>query len=65
MAPQVSGGAIKAFVVASPQRSKVLPDIATSEEGGLKAFQADACTSLFAPKGLPDDIIAKIHTAYA
>ena len=65
VAPQVSGGAIKAFVVASPQRSKVLPDIATSEEGGLKAFQADAWTALFAPKGLPDDIMAKIHTAYA
>ena len=65
VAPQVSAGAIKAFAVASPQRSKVLPDVATSEEGGLKAFQADAWTALFAPKGLPDDIMAKIHAAYA
>jgi len=65
VAPQVSAGAIKAFVVASPQRSKVLPEIATSEEGGLKAFQADAWTALFAPKGLPNDIMAKIHAAYA
>jgi tripartite-type tricarboxylate transporter receptor subunit TctC len=65
VAPQVSAGAIKAFAVASPQRSKVLPDIATSEEGGLKAFQADAWTAFFAPKGLPGDIMAKIHAAYA
>ena len=65
VAPQVSAGAIKAFVVASTQRSKVLPEIATSEEGGLKAFQADAWTAIFAPKGLPNDIMAKIHAAYA
>ena len=65
VAPQVSAGAIKAFAVASPQRASVLPDIATSEEGGLKAFQADAWTAIFAPKGLPDDIMAKIHAAYA
>ena len=42
----------------------MLPDTPTSEEGGLKAYQADAWTALFAPKGLPDDIIAKIHAAY-
>jgi len=65
VAPQVSAGTIKAFVVASPWRSKVLPDTATSEEGGLKAYQADAWTALFAPKGLPDDIMAKVHAAYA
>ena len=65
VAPQVSAGAIKAFVVASPQRSKVLPDTATSEEGGLKAYQADAWTALFSPKGLPEDVMTKIHAAYA
>lgn len=64
VAPQVSAGAIKAFVVASPQRSKVIPETATSEEGGLKAFQADAWTALFAPKGLPVDIMTKVHAAY-
>lgn len=65
VAPQVSSGAIKAFAVAAPQRSKLLPDVPTSEEGGLKAYQADAWTALFAPKGVPADIIAKIQAAYA
>lgn len=65
VAPQVAAGTIKAFAVASPQRSKVLPDIARSEEGGLKAFQADAWTAFFAPRGLPADIMTKIHDAYA
>jgi tripartite-type tricarboxylate transporter receptor subunit TctC len=65
VAPQVSAGAIKAFVVASPQRSKVLPDTATSGESGLNAYQADAWTALFSPKGLPEDIMTKIHSAYA
>ena len=65
VAPQVSSGTIKAFVVASPQRSKVLPDTATSGESGLKAYQADAWTALFSPKGLPDDVMTKIQAAYA
>jgi tripartite-type tricarboxylate transporter receptor subunit TctC len=65
VAPQVSAGAIKAFVVASPARSKVLPDTATSGESGLNAYQADAWTALFSPKGLPDDIMTKVHAAYA
>jgi len=65
VAPQVSAGAVKAFAVASPQRSKVLPETPTSEQAGLKAFQADAWTALFAPKGTPNEIMARIHAAYA
>ncbi|MGY3608918.1 tripartite tricarboxylate transporter substrate-binding protein [Bradyrhizobium sp. Lot11] len=64
VAPQVSAGTVKAFVVASSQRSKVLPDVATSEEGGLKAYQADAWTAVFAPKGVPAHIIDKLEDAY-
>jgi tripartite-type tricarboxylate transporter receptor subunit TctC len=64
IAPQVLAGSVKAFVVASPERSKVLPDTPTSEEGGLKDFQADAWTALFAPKGTSGDVMAKIHAAY-
>ena len=43
----------------------LLPDTATSGESGLNAYQADAWTALFSPKGLPDDIMTKIHAAYA
>ena len=31
----------------------------------MKAFQADAWTALFALKGVPTDIMSKIHDAYA
>lgn len=65
VAPQVSAGTIKAFAIAAPVRSKLLPDLPTSTEGGLSAFQADAWTALFAPKNLPSAIMSRIHAAYA
>jgi tripartite-type tricarboxylate transporter receptor subunit TctC len=65
VAPQATAGTVRVFAVAAPKRSKVLPDTLTTEEGGLKDFQADAWTALFAPIGVPTEIMAKIHGAYA
>jgi tripartite-type tricarboxylate transporter receptor subunit TctC len=63
VAPQVSGGAIKAITVASMERSKVLPDTPTTTEGQLPAFQADAWTAIFAPPKTPKEIVDKLNQA--
>jgi tripartite-type tricarboxylate transporter receptor subunit TctC len=65
VAPQVSGGTIKAIVVAGPARSNVLPDVPTSVEAGLPAYQADAWTAIFAPANTPEDILNRLNQAYA
>ncbi len=50
---QVKGGTIKAFGIATSSRSPSLPDVPTTIEGGLPAFQVSAWNAIFAPKGTP------------
>jgi tripartite-type tricarboxylate transporter receptor subunit TctC len=60
---QVKGGTIKAYAIATPQRSPALPDVPTTREAGLPDFQVSAWNALFAPKGTPKDIVAKLNQA--
>jgi len=61
--PQVNGGAIKAYAIATPERNPSLPDVPTAAEAGLPAFQAQAWNAIFAPKGTPAPIIATLNAA--
>ena len=63
--PQVKGGTIKAYAVATPERNPSLPDLPTTAEAGLPAFQAQAWNAIFAPKGTPAPIIEKLNAAAA
>jgi tripartite-type tricarboxylate transporter receptor subunit TctC len=38
--PQVKGGTIKAYAIATPERNPSLPNVPTTKEAGLPAFQA-------------------------
>ena len=61
--PQVQAGTIKAFAIASAQRSPALKDVPTADEAGLPAFKVSAWQALFAPKGTPQDAIARLNGA--
>jgi tripartite-type tricarboxylate transporter receptor subunit TctC len=61
--PQVRSGTLKALANLSPQRSQAIPDIPTSDEGGVPGFYMSGWFGLFAPKGTPADVIAKINIA--
>ena len=61
--PQIKGGTIKAYAVATPARNPSLPDVPTTAEAGLPAFQAQAWNAIFAPKGTPADVVAKLNAA--
>lgn len=63
--PQVNGGTIKAYAVATPERNPSLPDLPTTIEGGLPKYQASAWNAIFAPKGTPAAITAKLNAAAA
>ena len=60
---QVRGGAIRAYAIASTERSPVLPDVPTTKEAGLPDYQVSAWNALFAPKGLPQDIHKRLNEA--
>src|SRR5207244_12123954 len=61
--PQVRGGTIKAITNLGAQRSATMPDIPTSDEGGLPGLHMPGWFGLFAPKGTPKDIVAKLNSA--
>ena len=58
---QVKGGAIKAYAIATPERSPALPDVPTTKEAGLPDYQVSAWNALFAPKGIPQDVATKLN----
>ena len=61
--PQVQGGTIKAYAIATEQRNPSLPNVPTSKEGGLPEFQASAWNALIAPKDTPKPIMEKLSAA--
>ncbi len=60
---QIRGGNIKAFAIATPQRSPALPDLPTTKEAGLPQYEVSAWNAVFGPKGLPADVTAKLQDA--
>jgi tripartite-type tricarboxylate transporter receptor subunit TctC len=48
--PQIEAGTIKAYLIATPERSAMLPSVPTSAEAGIPVFLAPSWVALFAPK---------------
>jgi tripartite-type tricarboxylate transporter receptor subunit TctC len=59
------GGSVRGFGVAAAERSPLLPDTPTSKDGGLPEFLAESWLGLYAPKGVPAEILAKLREAVA
>ena len=59
----ISSGNVKALANLSNSRSAVLPDLPTAREKGYPSVQAYTWTAVFAPKGTPDAIVAKLNEA--
>lgn len=65
VSPQVTAGTVKAFAVATEDRSSAVPDVPTATEAGLPDFKAETWTGLYAPKGTPAPILATLREAVA
>lgn len=61
--PQINAGTIKAYAIATPERNPSLPNVPTTAEAGLPAFQAQAWNAMFAPKGTSPAILASLSAA--
>jgi tripartite-type tricarboxylate transporter receptor subunit TctC len=61
--PQARAGTVKILANLSPKRSPVVPDIPTSEESGIPGLYASGWFGLFAPRGTPKEIIARLNGA--
>ncbi|MEI8145174.1 MAG: tripartite tricarboxylate transporter substrate-binding protein [Alphaproteobacteria bacterium] len=63
VAPQVRAGTIKAFAVAQATRNAALPNIPTTAEAGLPAYQVVVWNAMLAPKGTPAPIVERLNVA--
>ena len=61
--PQARAGAVKILANLSPQRSRVIPDLPTSDEAGIPGLYAAGWFGLFGPRGLPKEIVARLNGA--
>lgn len=57
------GNRVKVFGVTTPKRLASMPDIPTLDEQGLKGFDVRVWHGIYAPKGTPAAVTAKLNTA--
>src|SRR5580658_9015845 len=60
---QVRAGTIKAYAVMTEQRWHLAPDIPTIDESGVASLHVSYWHALWAPRGTPNEIIAKMNAA--
>jgi tripartite-type tricarboxylate transporter receptor subunit TctC len=62
---QIEGKKVKAFAVTTTKRLSppALKDLPTLNESGLKGFEVTIWHGLYAPKGTPADVVAKLNAA--
>ena len=62
---QIEAGRVKAYAVttAKPLTSKLLKDLPTLQQMGLKNFDLTIWHGLYAPKGTPPAVLAQLNTA--
>ncbi len=62
---QIDAKKVKAFAVTTGKRltTPALKDLPTMQESGLKGFEVTIWHGLYAPKGTPADVLAKINAA--
>jgi tripartite-type tricarboxylate transporter receptor subunit TctC len=60
--PQITGGTVKAYVVADAERIANL-DVPSAVEAGYPDLQMTPWHAIYAPKGTPKDVVAKVNAA--
>jgi tripartite-type tricarboxylate transporter receptor subunit TctC len=63
--PMINSGRVVALGVAEPVRSRSMPNIPTLREAGVPNFSAMSWLAMFAPRGTPDDHVARLNAEIA
>jgi tripartite-type tricarboxylate transporter receptor subunit TctC len=59
--PHLQSGKLRALAVTSAKRWPSAPDIPAAAESGLPGYEHMTWLGLFAPKGVPGDVVAKLN----
>lgn len=60
----IRSGKLRALAVTAAQRSAVLPDMPTLGEQGIKGFDVSSWYGIYAPAGLPRELVGKLNAAF-
>jgi tripartite-type tricarboxylate transporter receptor subunit TctC len=63
--PHIQAGKLRVLGVTSAGRSRVLPDVPTLAEQGLKDFDASVFFGVVVPAGTPQAVVSQLNAAYA
>jgi tripartite-type tricarboxylate transporter receptor subunit TctC len=63
LAPHVAAGKLRAFAVAQPARTAILPDVPTLSEAGMAGYDAGIWIGLLAPAGTSPELIETLSDA--
>jgi tripartite-type tricarboxylate transporter receptor subunit TctC len=61
--PQIQGGRIRAYAATTAERIPQLPELPTLQEAGLAGFEMSIWHALYAPRGTPEPVVAKLNAA--
>ena len=61
--PQIQSGALKPLAVTGARRSRVLPDVPTAQEAGVKGLDATSWNGLAVPRGTPPEAVQALNAA--
>jgi tripartite-type tricarboxylate transporter receptor subunit TctC len=59
--PMVKSGKLRALAVATPQRSRLVPDVPTMEEAGLKGYVSTVWNGVYVRAGTPRPIVERLN----
>jgi len=63
VAPFLKANQLRGLLATGENRSPAFPDIPTSSQAGLNDFTFTAWIGLFGPRGLPAEIVQRVHAA--
>ena len=62
--PHIRAGKLRGLAVTAAQRSPSLPELPTLAEAGVPGFDGSSWYGIYAPAGLPQDMVAKLNAAF-
>ena len=61
--PHIKAGKLRALAVTTPQRSKLLPDVPTIDESGVRGYDYSTWTTLAIPAATPKEAVHNLRDA--
>jgi tripartite-type tricarboxylate transporter receptor subunit TctC len=59
---QVEGGKLRAYAIAAPQRSTLMPDVPSADEAGLPGYEVRSWFGMFAPAKTPQSVVDRLSS---